>query len=49
MKSATIYLSSWNSVGIRGMFLLFRKWFNRDQYVLGFLWELVSLPLIRIS
>ena len=30
-------LSSWNQAGIRGIFLLFKKQLNRDQYVLEFL------------
>ena len=36
LKSVT-KLFSWNNGGIRGIFLLFKKRFNRDQYVLEFL------------
>ena len=35
-----------NSGGIRSIFLLFEKYFNKDQYGLEFLWRLFSLLLI---
>ena len=30
--------SSWNNDGIRGIFLLFKKWLNRHQHALELLW-----------
>ena len=42
LKSVT-NLFSWNNGEIRGISALFKKRFNRDQYVSEFLWMLVSL------
>ena len=48
VKSVT-NLFSWNNGGIRGVFLLFKKMFKRDQYVFEFQFACSSWVIILFS